>query len=205
LGLLSPGCQCAYSSFVHDQHCPTLQCSPGIRRWVCPEKTGCLHWPNSGSGGGGSIPQLVGVQRGGLACRSHFHFIYLCITASAVPVAKPTLKLIPPRPTSLRPRLRLIHRRITHTKSTLRDQKRAWAMVLLFTPTTHTRKRSARFEAQTASPFHEMSSKSCTLTPNSRQMDIFVKCLAILRPSHWSGFYCPLRPTPAYYTTAGTA
>src|SRR6202044_3812029 len=46
-------------------------------------KTRCLHWPNSGRGERRSIPQLVGVQRGGLTCRSCFHLsLCYCISSS---------------------------------------------------------------------------------------------------------------------------
>lgn len=42
-----------------------------------------LHWLNSGRGERRSIPQLVGVQRGGLACRSYFHLsLCYCISSS---------------------------------------------------------------------------------------------------------------------------
>jgi hypothetical protein len=43
----------------------------------------CLHRPNSGRGERGPIPPLVGVQRAGLAYRSHFHSSLCCCIISS--------------------------------------------------------------------------------------------------------------------------
>jgi hypothetical protein len=124
-------------------------------------KTRCLHWPNSGRGERRSIPQLVGVQRGGLACRSCFHLsLCYCISSSCcwtITQAYPTQAYF-----TMTEVTSTSSTDFAHQEHPLRPEA-SMGNDITFHSDDSREERSARFESQTASPSHEMSSKSCTL------------------------------------------